>query len=76
MSVNWLRILYVDLYNTVNELNPEFMNNIFKVKENKRLVTEKKLNRETLEGNQVWGKMFESAWTKDLEKSSFSYQIF
>ena len=53
MSVNWLRILYVDLYNTVNELNPEFMNNIFKVKENKRLVTEKKLNRETLEGNQV-----------------------
>ena len=76
MSVNWLRILYVDLYNTVNELNPEFMNNIFKVKENKRLVTEKKLNRETLEGNQVWSKMFESAWTKDLEKSSFSYQIF
>ena len=76
MSVNWLRILYVDLYNTVNELNPEFMNNIFKVKENKRLVTEKKLNRETLEGNQVWGKMFESTWTKDLEKSSFSYQIF
>ena len=52
------------------------MNNIFKVKENKRLVTGKKLNRETLEGNHVWGKMFESTWTKDLEKSSFSYQIF
>ena len=38
----------------MNKLNPEFMNNIFKVKENKRLVREQyKLNLETTEWNQV-----------------------
>ena len=41
-------------YNTANKLNTEFMNNIFKVKENKRLVREQyKLNLETPEWNQV-----------------------
>ena len=38
MSVNRLRNLYVKIYKTINKLNPEFMNNIFKVKENKRLL--------------------------------------
>ena len=38
----------------MNKLYPEFMNNIFKVKENKRLVREEyKLNLETPEWNQV-----------------------
>ena len=38
----------------VTKLNPEFMNNIFKVKENKRLVRKQyKLNLETPEWNQV-----------------------
>ena len=40
MSVNTLRNLCVEIYKTINKLNPEFMNNIFKVKENKRLVRE------------------------------------
>ena len=40
MSVNMLRNLCVEIYKTINKLNPEFMNNIFKVKENKRLVRE------------------------------------
>ena len=41
-------------YNTANKLNTEFMNNIFKVKENKRLVREQyKLNLETPKWNQV-----------------------
>ena len=38
----------------MNKLNPEFLNNIFKVKENKGLVREQcKLNLETPEWNQV-----------------------
>ena len=53
-SVNRLRNLCVEIYKTINKLNPEFMNNIFKVKENKRLVREQyKLNLETPEWNQV-----------------------
>ena len=38
ISVNRLRNLSVEIYKTKNKLNPEFVNNIFKVKENKRLV--------------------------------------
>ena len=54
MSVNTLRNLCVEIYKTINKLNPEFMNNIFKVKENTRLVREQyKLNLETPEWNQV-----------------------
>ena len=54
MRENRLRNLCVEIYKTINKLNPEFMNNIFKVKENKRLVREQyKLNLETPEWNQV-----------------------
>ena len=40
ISVNRLRNLSVEIYKTKNKLNPEFVNIIFKVKENKRLVRE------------------------------------
>ena len=40
MSVNRLRNFCVEIYKTINKLNLEFMKNIFKVKENKRLVRE------------------------------------
>ena len=54
MIVNRLRNLWVEIYKTINKLNAEFMNNIFKDKENKRLVREQyKLNLETPEQNQV-----------------------
>ena len=54
MSVNRLRNLCVEIYKTINKLNPEFMNNIFKVKENNRLVREQcKLNLEIPEWTQV-----------------------
>ena len=50
LSVN----LCVEIYKTINKLNPKFMNSIFKVKENKRSVREQcKLNLETSESNQV-----------------------
>ena len=46
--------MFVETYKKINKLNPEFMNNIFKVKENKRLVIEQhKLNLETPEWNQL-----------------------
>ena len=59
MCVNRLRNLCVEIYKTIYKLNPQFMNNIFKVKENKRLVRKQyKLNLETPEWNQVtfWAK--------------------
>ena len=76
MNVYRLRNLCVEIYKTINKLNPEFMNNIFKVKENKRVVREQyKLNLETPEWNQViFGPKFESIWIKGLEQPSFSYQ--
>ena len=49
-----MRNLCVEIYKTINKLNPELMSNIFKVKENTRLVREPyKLNLETPEWNQV-----------------------
>ena len=54
MSVNRLRTLCVEIYKTINKLNPEFMNNIFTVKVNKRLVRHQyKLNFETPELSQI-----------------------
>ena len=54
MGVNRLRNLFVKIYKTMNKVNPQIMNNIFKVKGNKRLVSKKyKLNLETPEQNQV-----------------------
>ena len=54
MSVNRLRDLCVEINKTINKLNPESMNNIFKVKKHKRYVRELyKLNLETPEWNQV-----------------------
>ena len=35
MSVNSLRNLCDEIYETINKLSPEFMSNIFKIKENK-----------------------------------------
>ena len=47
-TVNRLRNLCVEIYKTINKLNPEFMSNIFKVKENKILAREQcKLNLKT-----------------------------
>ena len=76
MSVNRLRNLCVKIYETINKLNPEFVNNIFKVKENKKFVRELyKLNLETPKWNQV------TVGAKSLKVSgsksgtaSFSYQ--
>ena len=54
MNVYRLRNLCVEIYKTIKKLNPEFMNDIFKVRENKRVVREQyKLNLETPEWNQV-----------------------
>ena len=54
MNVYRLRNLCVEIYKTINKLNPEFMNKIFKVKENKRVVREQyKSNLETPKWNQV-----------------------
>ena len=54
MSANRFRNLCVEIYKTINKLNPVFINNMFKIKENKRLVRESYiLNLETPEWNQV-----------------------
>ena len=57
MNVYRLRNLCFEIYKTINKLNPEFVNNISKVKENKRVVVEqhKLLNgTRLLLGQNVW----------------------
>ena len=39
MSVHRLRNLCVEIYKTINKLNPEFMDNIFKVKKKKKKIS-------------------------------------
>ena len=41
MNVRRLRTLCVEIYKTLNDLNPSFMNNIFKLKINGREVRDK-----------------------------------
>ena len=54
MSVYRSRILCIEIHKTIKNLNPEFINNVFKVKENKALLTEQyKVNLETPEWNQL-----------------------
>ena len=54
MSVYRSRILCIKINKTKKPLNVEFINNIFKVKENKTLLTEQyKVNLETSEWNQL-----------------------
>ena len=54
MSINRLRTLYVEIYKTLNELNPSFMKNIFTVKETDRLTRERyKVNLNTPSYNQM-----------------------
>ena len=54
MNVNRFKIFCVEIYKTINKLNLEFINNIFKVKDNKTLVRQQyKLIFETRELNQV-----------------------
>ena len=45
MNVRRLRTLYVEIYKALNDLNPSFMNTIFRLKVNARKVRDKyKLN--------------------------------
>ena len=53
MNVRRLRTLCVEIYKTLNDLNPSFMNNIFKLKINSREVRDKyKLNLDIPKWNQ------------------------
>ena len=76
MSVHRLRNLCVEIYKTINKLNPEFMDNIFKVKKKKkRLAREQyKLNLETTEQNQATFGAKSLEVYEGLEQPSFSYQ--
>ena len=53
MNVRRLRTLCVEIYKTLNDLNPSFMNNIFKLKVSGREVPDKyKLNLDITKWNQ------------------------
>ena len=56
MKINRLRTLCVEIYKTLNELDPSFMKNIFTVKETARLIREQyqyKLNLNTPSYNHI-----------------------
>ena len=41
MNVNRLRLLCIEIYKTINNLNPEFMRDLFSLRETSRLIREK-----------------------------------
>ena len=54
MNIRRFRTLCVEIYKTLNDLNPSFMNNIFKLKINGREVRDKyKLNLDIPKWNQI-----------------------
>ena len=54
MNVNRLRILCIEIYKTINSLNPSFMKNIFKLRERSKPTREQyKLNLDIPKHNQV-----------------------
>ena len=56
MNVRRLRTWYVEIYKTLNDLNPSFMNNTFKLKMNGREVRDKyKLNLDIPKWNIKFG---------------------
>ena len=44
MNINRLRSLCIEIYKTINGLNPSFMKNIFRIKENNRPVRSNNAN--------------------------------
>ena len=55
-NMNWRRIrfLYIEMYETTNSLNPDFMKNVFEMKTDNRIFREKyKLNLNIPRRNQV-----------------------
>lgn len=79
MSLYRLQILHVEIYKVINKLNQEFLNNIFEVKKNKKLVGEQyKLEQAWIfwmEPGYFLNKIFEITGTKNLEQSYFSHKI-
>ena len=54
MSLQRIRFLCIEIYKSINSLNPDFMKNIFEMKTNNRIVREKyKLNLNIPRTNQV-----------------------
>ena len=54
MSLQQIRFLCIEIYKSINSLNPDFMENIFEMKTSNRIVREKyKLNLNIPRTNQV-----------------------
>ena len=54
MNVSRLRLLCIEIYKTINNLNPEFMRDLFSLRETSRLIREKyMLNLDVPVHNQV-----------------------
>ena len=54
MNLRRIRFLCIEIYKTINSLNPDFMKNIFEMKTNNRIVREKyKLNLNIPRTNKV-----------------------
>ena len=54
MNLRRIRFLCIEIYKTINSLNPDFMKNVFEMKTNNRIVPEKyKLNLNIPRTNKV-----------------------
>ena len=79
LNVRNYRNLYIEIYKTINNLNPTFMNEIFRLRLTNRPIREKyKLNLEIPEINQVrFGtKSLRYLGPWNMEFFTVSYQIF
>ena len=79
MNVKSLRTLCIEIFKTLNNLNPIFMKEIFSLRQANRPAREKyKLNLDILSHNQVTfaRKVLTFFRRKNLEQSSLSYKIY
>ena len=66
MNVNRLRILCIEIYKTINNLNPEFMRDLFSLRETSRLIRKKiyvEFESTSTQPSYLWKQKLKSFWT-------------
>ena len=77
ISVRNYRTLCTEIFTTLNNINPSFVKEIFRLRITNRPTREKyKLNPEIkVESSNIWNKKFEILWFRSLELFAIPYKI-
>lgn len=78
MNVSRRKILCVEIYKTINKINPQFMNEVFNLKENKgagprKIKTESRSSQ--VEPGHICEKKSQNFWFKNMEQPTISHQV-